>query len=1061
VILKGCWIRTVSLFAKMFLAKILDQKQGDARVVDQQQVLRERLNVWLQTRPSANDLVERGILGRRQRFVLASATLERWLTGRLRAEEAERSKIPAGDFVYTAKMHDLLSNMDFTADRASDSKAELEFPAPHVLEARLRELAQNRSTLERQIACAEDAWATAAEDCRRASCSRTLPDAALDAGNILQDLSAHGESTEASLAEWFKELNALQRLLARKHCLARVVAMVEKTDAVREAVFAWGSANTLPLSTLEELPELCAGLPLNSRTVGVKRLQFLIGPLRTALERELQQRLRETHRWPHDSVAAAIVDLKIGPTEMQVIQLCADLQRVQSVVLHVRELSPPVPMPDAETRSQTAMVQEEAPWAAQALAWLLVERFRHHFWRPESELCRMDKPEWAFVYLVNLASNHIEELQKWEAAAHESSINSSSASMEASDTAVLPPLSESQHNSLKKVDLHMGLALELAQEASLFVRSRMPLLVQPDAQPLLLHTIHHLVQFYHDISAIGGPCAGQAAFSDFDANRFIETPPNSGQVAENSSSQHLQPQATVSQQKKNDASELLEGISHLRKGGHEQDATETGLHEASNVGMGARLMKGLSHLRPLAQSSAAPQSESSGKVGGEIGASLLDTLSQLAATDAESNPQAGGHRFLDVWVSVDADFVEEKIAAALKAGSGWRTRPLLGVATDSVLVDSEPEVGEWVTLIGDLFDRAGGRAECLASSAARAQYSKGVFAAGLRQVAAAARERWNALSDPLQEAHDSAIVIETLEELCLFLDQFSFAVHMAEAVDEVNTLRLGILDRLCSCFEEAVRKDLRSLIRESCVFSFLLAKPLAVMRKRLRNSNFRLVARQASSKLSATLLGHLLRQSPFANENEMALFVSNCRDDLKDVLAVFEEEDLGPLQSLWDGCSVLTLTTSQATDLLVLLKRIVRCSPSGFTNSSRPDLDETTTLEAQTLDALRHAGVEELSVDDVLAVLAKRPDLADLVDDIPSAPFSVLQDLLPLESAQSTLQLGAGALQQLGMQAPMPLAAAQASLQTGVAGLGGLAGGAKRLLAGRVKSTLGTMVAAA
>merc|ERR1712241_16700 len=234
------------------------------------------------------------------------------------------------------------------------------------------------------------------------------------------------------------------------------------------------------------------------------------------------------------------------------------------------------------------------------------------------------------------------------------------------------------------------------------------------------------------------------------------------------------------------------------------------------------------------------------------------------------------------------------------------------------------------------------------------------------------------------------------------------------------------------------------------------------MRKRLRNSNFRWVARQVSRKLSATLLGHLLRQSPFRNENEMVLFVSNCRDDLKDVLAVFEEEDLGPLQSVWDGCAVLTLTTSRATDLLVLLKRIVRCSPSGLTHGSRPDLGETTTLETQTLVALRNAGVEELTVDDVLAVLAKRPDLTDLVDDLPSAPFSVLQDLLPLESAQSTLQLGAGALQQLGVQAPLPLAAAQASLQTGVAGLGGLAGGAKRLLAGRLSATLGTsMVAAA
>ena len=35
-------------------------------------------------------------------------------------------------------------------------------------------------------------------------------------------------------------------------------------------------------------------------------------------------------------------------------------------------------------------------WACEALAAPLIARFRHHFCRTESELCRMDKPEWAF-----------------------------------------------------------------------------------------------------------------------------------------------------------------------------------------------------------------------------------------------------------------------------------------------------------------------------------------------------------------------------------------------------------------------------------------------------------------------------------------------------------------------------------------------------------------------------------------------------------------------------------------------------------------------------------------
>lgn len=39
-------------------------------------------------------------------------------------------------------------------------------------------------------------------------------------------------------------------------------------------------------------------------------------------------------------------------------------------------------------------------WPCAALAAPLLARFRHHFCRPDSELCRMDKPEWAFRSLA-------------------------------------------------------------------------------------------------------------------------------------------------------------------------------------------------------------------------------------------------------------------------------------------------------------------------------------------------------------------------------------------------------------------------------------------------------------------------------------------------------------------------------------------------------------------------------------------------------------------------------------------------------------------------------------
>lgn len=70
----------------MFFVKYLDQKQGEAKVVDQQQLLRQRLQQLLELRPSLEDLQCRGILGRRERYVEAKMVVEEMLKKRIRAK---------------------------------------------------------------------------------------------------------------------------------------------------------------------------------------------------------------------------------------------------------------------------------------------------------------------------------------------------------------------------------------------------------------------------------------------------------------------------------------------------------------------------------------------------------------------------------------------------------------------------------------------------------------------------------------------------------------------------------------------------------------------------------------------------------------------------------------------------------------------------------------------------------------------------------------------------------------------------------------------------------------
>ena len=75
----------------MFLVKYLDQKQGEAKVVDQQQVLRQRLQQLLELRCSVEDLQSRGILGRRERYEEAKMVVEEMLKKRIGAKASTTS----------------------------------------------------------------------------------------------------------------------------------------------------------------------------------------------------------------------------------------------------------------------------------------------------------------------------------------------------------------------------------------------------------------------------------------------------------------------------------------------------------------------------------------------------------------------------------------------------------------------------------------------------------------------------------------------------------------------------------------------------------------------------------------------------------------------------------------------------------------------------------------------------------------------------------------------------------------------------------------------------------
>lgn len=617
----------------MFFVKYLDQKQGEARVVDQNQLIRQRLSAFLERRPSWEQLIELGILGRQERFGLAQQVVDELLRSRLKAQEEELARPPAGERSYSAQMLQQLQ------------------PSGERWQAQLQRLKQLHQMKQQEMKATEKRWQEAAAECQRQSCSPAVPQLVKRLQAAVQLLSQHRDLKAGPLASVFAELQDFQKLLLKRRALENIVSMAEKTDAAREAVFSYGS-ECQDIHILDLL-ELCAQLPPRSKAVGMKRLRFIMEPLRRNLTQELAEQLQRI--WPKEP------NSKVPATVPgRVLELCRLLAEAQRVERELRKA-------EAAEAHRGSLPLSSDDWPSEALAAPLVARFRHHFCRADSDLCRMDKPEWAFRYLTDLLSDHLAELDSWGAS-----------------------------------QLSEGLCQSLAQEARLFLRLRMPLLAKDEGgRTLLYQTLQQLVKFHASMQALGGESCTQVLMKDFDTNRPLE---------EVSSPSPTRPRE--------------------------------GSLIAARL---ARAVRGREEELPLG--------------------------------------------FLDVFTSADASFIAEKLESALQS-SAWRVQPV------DAKTDGSPEIFALGTLLPDLLERAAERCACLATEVARRSYCNLVLAPGLRQSATALKQRWNDLADPLKAPQEVDRLLETLQELCVFLDGFSLAKHIVTACDELRELQVLIRKKL-------------------------------------------------------------------------------------------------------------------------------------------------------------------------------------------------------------------------------------------------------------------------
>eukprot|EP00913_Durusdinium_trenchii_P002803 g2594.t1 len=183
---------------------------------------------------------------------------------------------------------------------------------------------------------------------------------------------------------------------------------------------------------------------------------------------------------------------------------------------------------------------------------------------------------------------------------------------------------------------------------------------------------------------------------------------------------------------------------------------------------------------------------------GGLLAARLARLAPAAVETALGRSEGPAVGFLDLWASVDAAFVAEKLTEALaRSGSAWRVRSV------DPTVEQGPEIFTLATLLPDLLERSAERVSCLSTESARCTYCSVVMAPGLCEVAKALKQRWNEMADPLKEMPKVERLLQTLQALCIFLDGFQLARHMVAACDELRQLEVLIKKKLTELQESA------------------------------------------------------------------------------------------------------------------------------------------------------------------------------------------------------------------------------------------------------------------
>jgi len=609
-------------------------------------------------------------------------------------------------------------------------------------------------------------------------------------------------------------------------------------------------------------------------------------------------------------------------------------------------------------------------WCFKALAVKPIAAFRYHFMSSTSPLCRVDRPEWAFNFMLDLCTQHAAALdtiwppptaqeQRQQQQQQEGQHQDASSELTAASLSALPALDVSEclgHQLADEVRLlvraHMRLIVfqkpapaqtesgpqqtdfrglldktqqqgpEEAPEATSTLPQAARAHVSPASSALFLHLMTHLLELFRRWERVNVTSAF-VLFRDFNDNFHL----------------------TASSQDTADAPTQQPPHTHKQQRHQQQQQQQEGAAERPLADM-------LSDLKANLGQTDAPvgddddEANAAGGEGWDVDLDLQgeyeqgETLTeQQGHTEGEKEKAKGKDRgdgdgvgMLDYWMYHDQQFVMAKLDEVLRATAvpqqAWQpqTLYLASRADEHATSSSPPAAAEGLTappiyrvvrVLVDLLRVSSERLVGLTSDAALFNFTS-IHKAAIGRVCEALKERWNAMADPLKDVDECGLLLESVGTLEEFLTtDFRYRDYILQCVREVGELGVRVMAKFLDLVKTKVRSGgVRRMTREMGVFEDDILPILTVLHRRLSAVTFREVMKGMAVAVDALVIETYKDRLPYlTSPDALELIIANTRS----LMAAFQSYGAVPERHLPHTTDLLPLLTLPSSECQVLL----------------------------------------------------------------------------------------------------------------------------------------------